>query len=92
MLLKFDVASGVWKRLAPMSPLAKGDRLLSLPSFRPTITLTSNVTIQADGPALLELVGWTDQAVPIVAIEFGRFLMMTVGKPGNLITIETRRS
>jgi len=88
VLLKFDPNSGSWKRLAAKSPLAKGDRLLSLPLFRPTITLSNNITLSADGAALLELVGWTDQGVPIVSIEFGRFLMDTVGKAGNQLQLK----
>ena len=88
VLLKFDPASGSWKRLTAMSPLAKGDRLLSLPLFRPTVTLSNSITLQADGAALFELVGWTDQGVPIVSIEFGRFLMLTVGKAGNSLQLK----
>lgn len=87
VLLKFDADSGDWKRLGAMAPLAKGDRLLSLPCFRPTIALGTNISIQPDGAALLELVGWTDEGVPIVAIEYGRLLMMTVGKAGNALQL-----
>ncbi len=87
VLLKYDAEAGDWKRLAYMAPLSKGDRLLSLPCFRPVLTLSTNISIQPDGAALLELVGWTDQGVPIVAIEYGRVLMMTVGKAGNALQV-----
>ncbi len=87
VLLKFDRDSGDWKRLPANSPLAKGDRLLSLPLFRPSIVLGTNITVQPDGPALLELVGWTEAGVPILSIEYGRLLMMTVGKAGNAIQL-----
>jgi hypothetical protein len=70
-----------------MSPLSKGDRLLSLPSDRPTITLSASITIQADGPAQFELVGWTEAQVPILQVDFGRLLMLTVGKPGNSLQL-----
>ena len=83
MLLKYNRDAKSWSRLPAMSPLAKGDRLLSLPLFRPAITLSSNLTIPADGAALFELVGWTDEGVPILTVEYGRLLMLTVGKPGN---------
>jgi hypothetical protein len=88
VLLRFDADTGDWKRLPAMSPLVKGDRLLSLPSFRPTITLGSNITVQPDGAALIELVGWTDQGVPIVDFVYGRFLMMTVGRAGNNLQLK----
>ena len=71
-----------------LAPLAKGDRLLSLPLYRPSISLSSSITIQTDGAAQLELVGWTDDGVPIVAVEFGRLLMMTVNKAGNSIQLK----
>ncbi|MBI3839696.1 MAG: hypothetical protein HY288_17380 [Planctomycetia bacterium] len=87
VLLRFDPRSGDWKRLAAMSPLAKGDRLLSLPLFKPTVSLSTSITIQAEGPALFELVGWSDQEVPIIAVEYGRLLMTTVGKAGNSLQI-----
>ena len=87
VLLRFDRESGDWKRLPPMSPLAKGDRLLSLPLFRPSIALSTSITLQPDGAAELALTGWTAEGVPIIAIEHGRLLMMTVGKAGNSIQL-----
>lgn len=88
VLLKLDPATGNWSRLRPMSPLEKGDRLLSLPLFRPTITLSSNITVQADGAASFELEGWTPEGVPILAIHYGRLLMLTVGKAGNPLVLK----
>jgi hypothetical protein len=88
VLLRLDPDSGDWKRLPPMSPLAKGDKLLSLPVFRPSIALSTSVSIQPDGPAELALIGWTPDGVPIIAIDYGRLLMMTVGKAGNAIQLK----
>jgi hypothetical protein len=88
VLLRLDPRTGDWKRLPAMSPLAKGDRLLSLPLFKPTVSLSTSITIQAEGPALFQLVGWTDQDVPIIAVEFGRLLMTTVGRAGNSLQIK----
>ena len=92
VLLKYDATTGDWLRLPAMSGLVKGDRLMSLPTFRPMITLSSSISIRADGPALLELVGWTDDGVPIVAVEFGRLMLMTVGKPSNALSTEIGRA
>jgi hypothetical protein len=83
VLLKFNRETKNWSRLPPMSPLAKGDRLLSLPLFRPAVTLSSSITISADGAALFELTGWTEEGAPIVKVEYGRLLMLTVGRPAN---------
>jgi hypothetical protein len=88
VLLRFNAAANEWTRLPSMAPLSKGDRLLSLPLFRPTIALSSGITIQADGAALFELVGWTDQGVPVIAVEYGRMLMLAVGKAGNSLQVK----
>jgi len=88
VLLALDPADKSWKRLKSMTPLSKGDRLLALPLFRPTVTLTSNVTIQAEGASLFELSGRNEQGAPIIDIEFGRLLMATVGKPTNTVDLK----
>jgi hypothetical protein len=88
VLLKFDVETSNWNRLASMATLSKGDRLLSLPLFRPVITTRTSITIQAEGPSQLELSGFTDEGTPILTVEYGRLLMATVGKPGNSLLLE----
>jgi hypothetical protein len=88
MLLKFDVETGNWNRLASMATLSKGDRLLSLPLFRPVITTSTSITIQAEGPSRLELSGFTEEGTPILTVEYGRLLMATVGKPGNSLLLQ----
>jgi hypothetical protein len=89
VLLKLDPATDNWLRVPANSPLNKGDQLLSLPLFQPTITLSSNVTVQADGAARFELLGWTDRHVPIMKVEFGRLLMATVGRADNSLQLQT---
>ncbi|MGD9720461.1 MAG: hypothetical protein AB7O59_24875 [Pirellulales bacterium] len=88
VLLRFDRQSGDWKRLPPMAPLAKGDRLLSLPLYRPSISLSTSISMQPDGAAEMEFVGWTPEGAPIVNLAYGRLLMMTVGKAGNAIQLK----
>jgi len=88
VLLRYDAADQKWLRLAAMSSLAKGDRLLSLPLFRPAVTLSSGITIQADGASQFEMAGWTADQVPIVKVDFGRLLMLTAGKGNNSIVLD----
>jgi hypothetical protein len=88
LLLNFDPASGDWLRLPAQAPLNKGQRLLSLPLFQPTITLSSNFLVQADGPADFELVGWDEAGVPIISVQYGRMLMSTIGKAGNALRLQ----
>jgi hypothetical protein len=88
VLLRFDSTSGDWLRLPASSPLNQGDRLLSPPLFRPMITLSSNINVQADGAASFELAGWTDQQVPILKVDYGRLLMLTIGKGDNPLQLQ----
>ncbi len=88
VLLRFNPTTAVWSRLPSMAPLAKGDRLMSLPLFRPMITLGSGATIRSDGAAAFELTGWTDKGVPIVNVEFGRLQIRSPGKDGNSVVFK----
>ncbi len=88
VLLKFDPSAGQWSRLPVQSPLNKGDRLMSLPLFHPTMALSSNITVQADGAAEFELVGWDDDAAPILSIQYGKLLMSTVGRAVNALRLQ----
>jgi hypothetical protein len=88
ILLRFDPATGEWVRSTAGALLQKGDRLLSLPLFQPTITLSSNFTVQADGATSLELVGWDEAGVPIIKVEYGRLLIDTIGRAGNSLRLQ----
>src|SRR5262249_50744339 len=60
----------------------------SLPLFRPDIQLSSNIAVQTDGAALFELEGWSEDGTPILAIEYGRLFMLTIGKAGNPLKLK----
>ncbi len=88
ILLRFDPASGEWMRSPAGTLLQKGDRLLSLPLFQPTLTLSSNFTVQADGATSMELVGWDEAGVPIIKVEYGRLLIDTISRAGNSLRLQ----
>jgi hypothetical protein len=75
-------------RLPSLSPLAQGDQLLSLPLFQPLITLGTNLTMQAQGAAQLELVGWTERQEPIVAVPYGHWTIATEGTAENSLVLK----
>jgi len=85
VLLIFDATAKVWKRLPFKSTLATGDRLLALPGFRPSVTLSAGVTVQPVGPAVVVLDSVDEQGVPHITIDYGRVILLTVGKPKNQI-------
>jgi hypothetical protein len=49
VLLQHDDKSGAWFRVEPRSPIVPGERVLSLPEFRPRIALTSGVQLDLSG-------------------------------------------
>ena len=81
VLLRLDSGNGEWQRAAAGVAFRTGDKLLALPTFRPTITLSAGVTLQLLPETLLDLQGNDAQGNPVVRIDYGRVKMMTAGKP-----------
>lgn len=81
----FDAESKTWRRLAPTAVIAAGDRVVTLPSFRPAFALANGVTIHAAGPSHLLFEGLDENAIPMLAIGYGRLGMLTVGKAGTQV-------
>jgi hypothetical protein len=82
-----DGGQRLWRRLPATPSLAAGDRLMSLASFRPTITLIAGVTIQPVDASRFELIGLDEARVPAIGLDYGRLVLFTAGKPQNPIQI-----
>lgn len=87
VLLRFDPASSSWRRLPARANLVSSDHLLSLPMFRPTLTLITGVSVQPVGATSLDLLGLDAQGVPGISVEFGRVVLVTIGRAGNVIRL-----
>ena len=88
VLLKLDATSGLWNRLVAGSPLSAGDKLLVLPTFRPTLALTSGITLQVPSESLIELEAPDASGVPGVRVHFGRLVVMTTGQSGAKLRLD----
>jgi hypothetical protein len=73
--------AGEWERVAQGATLKAGDRLLVLPTFRPSLTLTGGLTVQVLGETLVELVAPEKGNVPGLRLPYGRVVLMTAGEP-----------
>jgi hypothetical protein len=87
ILLRLDAPTGSWRRLPSRAPLARGDKLLVLPTFRPTIILSSGVTVQLVPETMVELEGADADGVLGLVVPYGRVVLMNSGKPDTQIRL-----
>jgi hypothetical protein len=92
VLLRLDSGNGEWQRVAAGVAFRTGDKLLALPTFRPTITLSGGVTLQLLPETLLVLQGNDAQGNPVVRIDYGRVKMLTAGKPDVRLRLNLARA
>ena len=78
VLVHFNAESKNWYRFAPRSTLHSGDRLMSLPKYRPQIMLSAGLRASLIGGTLVQLHA-QDPQQPQIKIHFGRVVLT----PGN---------
>ncbi|HEV3023519.1 MAG TPA: hypothetical protein VGX76_13690, partial [Pirellulales bacterium] len=79
VLLRMAAGSADWHRVVPGVAFKSGDKLLVLPTFRPTVALAAGISLALVPETLVEFEG-VDQGVPVVRLHYGRLVMMTTGK------------
>ncbi|MCE9603570.1 MAG: hypothetical protein K8U03_01560 [Planctomycetia bacterium] len=87
VILRFDPRAG-WVRLQGRDALMVGDRLLSLPAFRPQISLAGGLMIDLLGGTAIELLPLDPNGVPGVRLLHGRLMMFTSGAPQAKVVLE----
>ncbi len=80
VLLRLNGA-GEWERVEQGATLTAGDRLLVLPTYRPSITLSGGLTLQVLGETMVELLPSDANGVARLRMPYGRLVLMTAGKP-----------
>ncbi|MEO2009203.1 MAG: hypothetical protein ABGX22_11050 [Pirellulaceae bacterium] len=78
--------TGDWTRLGPRTVLQTGSRLLTLPTYRPQVALTTGVQMTMVGPA--EVTVNRNFGTSTLQIKYGRFLLDTAGIAGAKIELE----
>lgn len=84
VLLRYDDKAGSWFRVEPRATVVPGERLLSLPEFRPKITLTSGVQLDLSGGSQIVIGNAGDSAaaptasgvVPTIDLVYGRMVFI----------------
>ncbi|MGI9457089.1 MAG: hypothetical protein ACR2NU_11055 [Aeoliella sp.] len=83
VLLRFDDTKGEWRRLPPRSSIASGDRLLSLPTYRPSLALVSGLRVEFSDGAMVTLdysAVAEEGVLPRLEVTYGRFLLQNTSK------------
>jgi hypothetical protein len=91
VLLRYDQPKGGWFRAEPRSAVVAGERLLSLPEFRPQITLASGMMLDMAGGTQVVLLsgdeangpGQGTAAIPTIEVLYGRIILLN---PSNAET------
>jgi hypothetical protein len=87
VLLRFDAARGAWYRLPTGASIARGDRLLALPTFRPSLTLSSLVTLHLAGGSQIGFVDDSETPIPTVELVHGRVVLLNTGVSGSRVRL-----
>jgi hypothetical protein len=77
-----------WQRVPAQGSISSRRQLLALPTYRPTIAMTSGITLQLMGGTQLELLGTDSRGIAGLSIIYGRVVMRTVGKAGTQIRVQ----
>lgn len=86
VLLRYDDKAGSWFRVEPRATVVPGERLLSLPEFRPKITLTSGTQLDLSGGSQILIIGnagdnaaaqpAANGVVPTIELVYGRMVFI----------------
>jgi hypothetical protein len=78
----------MWLRVPARSVLSAGERLTSLPAFRPQIALASGVQATFAGEGSVQLAEPNENGTSRMKVDYGRLLLVTVGAAGAQIELD----
>jgi hypothetical protein len=87
VLLSSDPKTNNWQRVPAQEMMTAGQRLLALPGFRPTISLSNGITMELLGGTMATLGPPDASGVPSIALEYGRLVALTPGRADEKLNI-----
>lgn len=87
ILIRYNGEEDAWYRVSSSSPLMAGDRLLSLPTYRPQLLFNSDVLMTIDGGTSIQFEGLDAHGIPQVTLHYGRVVLVTVGRAGAKVGV-----
>jgi hypothetical protein len=80
---------GQWQRVPDrIGTVYAGDQLIALPTYRPSVTMSSGVSLELLGGAMVSLGATDDDGVGRLHVTSGRVLLLTVAKPGTKLHLQ----
>ncbi len=86
VLLRYDDQAGTWFRVEPRAAIVPGERVLSLPEFRPKIALISGLHLDLSGGTQVVMGGGNDattsgqpttsEIIPSIELVYGRVVLI----------------
>ncbi len=103
VLLRYQQVDDSWRRLPARTQVLSGDRLLSLPTYHPTITLEPRLNVELVDGALVEVASEGAFGPLQVKVEYGRVILsnpsgdvtlvrLTIGDLAGEVTLEGLKS
>ncbi|HET6879502.1 MAG TPA: FHA domain-containing protein [Pirellulales bacterium] len=77
-----------WLRVGPASPVQSGERLTTLPTYRPSLILAGGVTLQLLDGAIVALDAPADDGGPRIHLFSGRILLLVAARPEGEIHLQ----
>ena len=77
-----------WQRVPARATVYAGQRLIALPTYRPSVAMSSGVTLQLLGGAIVSLGATDEDGAAQIRLDSGRLLLLTVAKPGAKIHLK----
>jgi hypothetical protein len=83
VLVHFDSESQAWYRMRTLGAVKSDELLVALPTYRPRLLVTPGIQLVLIGPTALRLHGQGAAGVPVMTVNYGRFLAVTDGTSGS---------
>ena len=87
LLIRYDAKANDWFQVPARASLKSGERVIALPTYRPTLTLSAGVTLQVPGGSSLELLPPDKDGTAGVRLNYGRLVMLNNGAVGTRFRI-----
>lgn len=88
VLIHLDASDRSWRRVPSGEPLKVGDTLVSLPTFRTPLALSSGMQVTMVGATQLRLLPTDDEQSPVFGIDYGRLVLATFTQTGTSFTVK----